>query len=171
MKIQKIVDLCKKSGQMYITKTEDCEWIGNGYAIYPLYDLPELTAEELCTIYGITEEQQDKMILNDKSVSEYGGIDFGPIKADEEPAEVVKLGLYYGGTRFMMLQSKEGISFVPGVYLSPYKEEIQFWRRVSSSGIEYFVLTAGMFVVGIVFPEVGLRADISAEIKEVAKNL
>lgn len=30
MKIQKIVDLCKKSGQMYITKTKDAQWIGNG---------------------------------------------------------------------------------------------------------------------------------------------
>jgi hypothetical protein len=171
VKIQKIVDLCKRSGKMYMTETEDCQWIGNGYAIYPLYDLPELTAEELCTRYGITEEQQDKMILNDKRVSEYGGIDFGPIKADEEPAEVVKLGLYYGGTRFIMLQSKGGISFVPGILLSPYKEEIQFWRRVSSSGIEYFVLTAGMFVVGIVFPEIGIRANLAAEIKEVAERL
>lgn len=47
----------------------------------------------------------------------------------------------------------------------------QFWRRVSSSGIKYFVLTAGMFVVGIVIPEIGIRANLAAEIKEIAGRL
>jgi Kef-type K+ transport system membrane component KefB len=32
-------------------------------------------------------------------------------------------------------------------------------------------LTAGMFVVGIVFPEIGIRANLAAEIKEVAERL
>lgn len=171
MKIQKIVDLCKKSGQMYKTKAEGTQWIGNGYAIYPLYDLPDLTTEELCTIYGISEEQQEKMILNDKDVSEYKAIDFGTIKPDEEPAEVIKLGLFYGGASLIMLKCAGGISFVKRAYLTPFKEETQFWRRVGASGSEYFVVTAGMFVVGIILPETGIRADISAEIKEIANKL
>ncbi len=171
MKIQKIVDLCKKNGQMYKTKAEGTQWIGNGYAVYPLYDLPDLTTEELCTIYGLSEKEQEKMILNDKDVSEYKGIDFGAIKPDEEPAEAIKLGLFYGGASLIMLKCAGGISFVNRAYLTPFKEEIQFWRRISASGNEYFVVTAGMFVVGIILPEIGIRADIAAEIKEVAEGL
>lgn len=169
MKLQKIVDICKKSGQMYITHAEDTQWVGNGQAVYPLYDSPKLQAEELCTIYGITEDQQDKMILNEKSASEYD-VSFAALDGTEEAVTVVPMEITFGGASYKMLECKDGISFVRRLYFTPFKEETQIWRKKNKCG-EYFVVTAGMFVVGVIFPEVGLRADISAEIKEVAKNL
>lgn len=111
------------------------------------------------------------MILNDKEVSEYGGIDFGALKGDEEAAEVVKIGLYYAGADLIMLRCRGGISFVKRIYLTPFKEEVQFRRRVTSSGVEYFVVTAGMFIKAIIIPEAGLRADIASEFKNIAKEL
>lgn len=170
MKIQKIVDLCKKSGQMYITHAEDTQWVGNGQAVYPLYDIPNLTAEELCVIYGITEEQQEKMILNEKSAEEYG-VSFSPLSSSEEAIEAVPMGITYGGSSYIMLKCKDGISFIKRIYFTPFKEETQLWRRIAASGIEYFVVTAGMFVVGIILPEIGIRADIAAEIKEIAEMM
>lgn len=169
MKIQKIVDICKKSGQLYITEAEGAQWIGNGQAVYPLYDLPKLTAEELCTIYSITEEQRDKMILNEKDASEYK-IDFSAINGDEEATEVVNIGLHFGGTSLIMLKCGGGISFVKRMYLTPFKEEVQYWRRTGPIG-EYFVVTAGMFIKAIIVPETGLRADIAGELKEIVKMI
>lgn len=67
MKIQKVIDLCKKSGALYITEAEDTQWVGNGQALYPLYGVPEFTPETLCEVFGVSEEQQGKMILNEKN--------------------------------------------------------------------------------------------------------
>lgn len=170
MKLQKIVDICKKSGQMYISYAEDAQWVGNGQAVYPLYDLPKLEAEELCTIYGITEKQQEKMILNEKSATEYN-VSFSPLSGSEEAVEVIPMGITYGGSSYIMLKCGDSISFVKRMYLSPFKEETQLWKRVGKLGNEFFVVTAGMFVVGIILPETGIRADIAAEIKEVTKYL
>lgn len=170
MKIQKIVDICRKSGELYITKTKDAQWIGNGQAIYPLYDLPELSAEELCTIYSISEEQRDKMILNDRRESDYSGVDFGGVAGSENAAEVISPGILYGGALFVMLRCGDEINFVRRIYLAPFKEEVQFWRRECGIGA-YYVITAGMFVKGIVFPDRDVRAVIAADIKEIAKVL
>lgn len=169
MKLQKIVDICKKSGQMYITHAEDTQWVGNGQAIYPLYDLPKLQAEELCTIYGITEDQQDKMILNEKSATEYD-VSFAALDGSEEAVVVVPMEITFGGASYKILRSKTGISFVKRLYFSPFKEETQVWQKKNKCG-EYFIITAGMFVVGVIFPKLGLRADIAAEIKDVAERL
>lgn len=169
MKIQRIINLCKKTGGLYITQREDAQWVGNGQAIYPLYDLPRLTAEELCTIYAVSEEAQGKMILNDKEESEYL-VDFSDLNGDEEAAEVIKLGITYGGHVLMLLKCGDEINFVKRIYLTPFEEEVQFWRRESEIGT-YYVATAGMILKGIIIPERGFRADIAAEIKEVADKL
>lgn len=169
MKLQKIVDICKKSGQMYITHVEDTQWVGNGQAVYPLYDIPKLQAEELCALYGITEDQQEKMILNEKDATEYD-VSFAALDGTEEAVIVAPMWVTFAGTTYMILKCKDGISFVKRMYFAPFKEETQIWRKQNRYG-EYFVVTAGMFVVGIIFPEIGLRADIAAEIKEMANNL
>ncbi len=170
MKIQKIVSLCKESGQMYITKMEDAQWVGNGQAVYPLYGLPEFTPETLCETFGLSEDQQSKMILNEKTVEEYQGINFDMLNGKEEPVEVMKIGLLFGGTQLIALKHGGGISFIKRKYMSPFDEETQIWRRVGKAG-EYFVIAGGMFTKGIILPETGTRADIAAEIKEITENL
>lgn len=170
MKIRKVIDLCKKAGQLYITKTDDAQWIGDGQAIYPVYDLPELTTEDICNIYEITEEQRDKMIMNEKSVKELPGINLSPLGSDEEAAEVIRIGITFGGSALVVLKTSSGISFIKRKYLVPFKEEVQFWRRTGAQG-EYFVLTAGMFIKGIIIPETLSRADIAAELKEITSLL
>ena len=170
MKLKKVVDICKRSGQLYITQTEDAQWWGDGQAMYPVYDLPELTAEDICIMYEITEEQRDKMIMNEKTVSELGDIDLSPVKEKDESAEVVRMGLTFGGHALVLLKTSSGISFIKRKYLAPFREEVQFWKRKCVWG-EYFVLMTGMFVCGVIIPETLSRADIVAELKEIIDEL
>lgn len=168
MKIQKVIDICKKSGELYITETKDGQWVGNGRAIYPLYEFPKVTIDDLCVLYEITQEQRDKMILNDKAVQEYIGVDFRGIDAKEEAAEVLRIGLTVGGISLVLLKHSGGISFIKRKYLEPFKEEIQIWRRVGENG-EYFVVSCGMFLSAIILPERDMCTEIAADVKEIAK--
>ena len=47
MKIKKIIDLCKKRGIFRLYAGESVQWISDGCALYPLYNLPEFDEETL----------------------------------------------------------------------------------------------------------------------------
>ena len=170
MKVQKVINLCKESGALYITEHEGEQWVGNGQAVYPLFGLPKFTPETLCETFGLNEEQQGKMILNEKLVTDYGGINFGELDGNEIPAEEVKVAFTYAGAQLIAVKCNGGISFIKKKYLAPFDEDVQLWRRNTGSS-EYFVVTGGMFIKGIVLPESSMRADIAAEIKEIAAAL
>lgn len=61
MKIKKIIDLCKKRGIFRLYAGESVQWISDGCALYPLYNLPEFDEETLYRVFDITEKQQDKI--------------------------------------------------------------------------------------------------------------
>ncbi len=170
MKIQKVIDICKKSGELYLTHAEGVQWVGNGTVLYPLVEFPEVSIDDICSIYEITQEQRDKIIMNDKDASEYTGVNFKNAGPDEEAAETMQIGITAGGNALVLLKHSGGISFVKRKYFAPFKEEIQMWRRVGSGG-EYFIATSGMFTMGILFPERDSRAQISSEIKEIAEMI
>lgn len=170
MKIQKVISLCKESGALYITEYEGEQWVGNGQAVYPLFGLPKFTPETLCETFGLNEEQQGKMILNEKPAIDFKGIDFGELTGEEKPAEETKVEFIYAGAQLIAVECDGGISFIKKKYFAPFDEDVQLWRRIGSGG-EYFVVTGGMFIKGIILPESGMRADIAARIKEIAAAL
>ena len=170
VKIQQIINLCKKTGELYVVHTGDVQWVGNGQAMYPLYDLPKLTAEELCNIYSITEEQQSKMILNDKKAEDFPGVDFDEAGASDIPVEINKMAIIYAGQTMLTLKSGDEINFARRIYFTPFKEEIELWKKECAVGT-YYVVTTGMLTVGIIFPEMDMRINIAAEIKELANKL
>ena len=61
MKIKKIIDLCKKSGTLCLYEGAAAQWISDGSAFYPLYDVPGFDENTLCRTFDITEKQQSKI--------------------------------------------------------------------------------------------------------------
>ncbi len=170
MKIQKIIDLCKKSGELYITDVQGVQWVGNGQAVYPLIGLPEFTPETICETFGLSEDVRSKMILNTKEVEVFGGIDFSDLNGKEEIAEILRIGISYGGAHLMALKCDDTIYFLKRTYLTPFEGEVELWKR-QTGNIEYLVIATGMLVMGIVLPEVGIRPQLAGELKELVKML
>ena len=170
MKIQKIIDLCKKSGALYIIDANGVQWVCNGFATYPLVGLPEFTPETLCETFGLSEDAQSKMILKTKTAEEMSGIDFSDLNGDEEAAEVLKIGITYGGAQLLALKCDGGIYFIKGKYLSPFKEDVELWKRKTDHN-EYFVITTGMLTAGIVLPELEFRPQLAGELRDLVNML
>lgn len=59
MKLKKIVNLCKSSGRLYIYDLLGCQWIGDGAAMYPLFDYPKFTPDTLCAIFEMRADAMD----------------------------------------------------------------------------------------------------------------
>lgn len=170
MKIQKIIDICKKSGELYITDVDGIQWVGNGYAVYPLVGLPKFTPESLCDTFGVSEDAQSKMILNERQLNDWGGIDFGDIRGDEAAAEVLPIEVYYKGRVLVCVKCDGSVYFINGRYLNPYKEAFELYKR-NFGPMEYFVIAQGFMVEGIVFPEVEYRPQLVGELRDLVKIL
>lgn len=62
MKIKKAFDICKKNKIISIFGNEKGEqWLSDGYAVYPIFGLPELNEDYICKLYDINDAQRDKI--------------------------------------------------------------------------------------------------------------
>ena len=64
MKIKKVVDICRREGVVRVYEDKNnVQWISNGYAYYPLYDIPNLSEDEFFTIFDFTDKQRNETIF------------------------------------------------------------------------------------------------------------
>lgn len=53
MKIKKIIALIKDSKCLSIFEGKDCQWLSDGYALYPVFKDFEITPELLCDMHDL----------------------------------------------------------------------------------------------------------------------
>lgn len=58
MKIKKIIDICKKNGNIIIFEGGKEQWISDGAAVFPMFNLPQFDEDSLCKTYDITDKQR-----------------------------------------------------------------------------------------------------------------
>ena len=65
MKLSAIQQICKgaKRIELWSDSATRTQWISDGGAFYPLYNLPNLEAENVFALFDIPEKKQDKDIL------------------------------------------------------------------------------------------------------------
>lgn len=61
MKIRKIIDICKKNGNIIIFESGKEQWISDGAAVFPMFNLPQFDEDSLCRTYDITDKQAAKI--------------------------------------------------------------------------------------------------------------
>lgn len=64
MKIRKIIDICKRSGHIFLFDTEREQWISDGCAVFPMFNLPRFDENSLYKTYDITDKQANKIIFH-----------------------------------------------------------------------------------------------------------
>lgn len=55
MKLKQIEAILKAEKTIIVSETSACQWLGNGSAFYPVYNLPKLTKDNIFTMFDITE--------------------------------------------------------------------------------------------------------------------
>lgn len=180
MIISKIKDICKVAKRIIITRTECVQWISDGYSTYPLYNVPELSRENVFAIFDIPEDKQsgfqfderdclgDGMLLSDEHVGER--------QLTLEPVEIKAYGMTLAA-----LKGESGVIFINKRYLTPFNDlenGVQLYERRGKSGKPYIAVKDGMFLYGLILPapidvavlgeellQIGRLAKASAEIK------
>lgn len=155
MKIKKIIDICKKSGRCYIFSGENTQWLSDGAAFYPLYNVPIFDEETLCRTFDITEKQQQKIMFKQeyRLPSPYCFDDFlrSEVMCDLSP---VIIG---GGTNgIIACKTSQGVMFLDKKYLAPLEDTadgmLEIYERTTETGQTYFVAKSGFMLLALIMP-------------------
>lgn len=154
MKIKKIVDMCRRDGVVRIYGGEGgTQWISNGYACYPLYDVPELSEDEFFTVFDFSAKQRDETVFQRAALPD--SLSFKDFDATERGCEKLSPSIPYGSRLLIPYKTVRGIKFLDSEYLEPLigeSGESQVFERISKKGEAYFAIKVGMCLRAVVMP-------------------
>lgn len=173
MKLKKVLSICKTNGLYYLYDRIDrsgeiTQWLGDGYALYPLDGLPILDEESFCAVFDITGKQREKILFRHERLPEHLNVE--DVAAGDKLVREYETTFINGGLRLKPLKTNNGVTFIRSLYLSPLEDVIdmvQFYERTTPQGGSYIVAKAGFLTAAVIMPEVTLPeiTQISEEVK------
>lgn len=165
MEIKKIISFCKKSGYLYLFETEAEQWISDGCALFPLYNMPLFDEESILKAYDIPEKKAAKMnIRHDLRLP--SGYNFANETADEMPCEI---GDEVFGKATAITTSR-GMMFINSKYLTPFagdEDMLYIFERTREDGEVYFAVKIGFSLVALVLPFDCVNENFVARLKKI----
>ena len=153
MKLSKIWALCREQRRFIVYNLPGGQWISDGYATYPLMELPELSEESIYTIVDIPKDKRTEFVF-ERRTSEPFGISFADAVEKEYELKRVPLTLVVHGTTVLPFESRYGVLFVDKRYLIPFGDGVTLWERFfPESKRSYIAVKRGMLLEGIILPE------------------
>ena len=155
MIIKKIIDLCKKRGICFLYEGKDVQYISDGAAIYPMYNLPRFDENTLCRTYDITDTQQEKIhFSHDKNLPI--NIDLSDNTDSETLCQKGPMVLSIAGGGAVPYITSQGLMFINAKYFAPLSDVrdnmLEVYERISTSGDTYFVIKSGFVLLAAVTP-------------------
>lgn len=153
MKIKQIESILKAEKTIIVIETEACQWLGNGAAFYPVYNMPKLTKENIFTIFDIAEDKQDKFYFEERALP--NGLNFEDIDNGESMLERNTLKICANGRVLEPLKTSLGVAFINTRYLKPFADTdgvFDLYERIDQSGKIYIAVKYGFILLGIIMP-------------------
>lgn len=171
MIISKIKDMCKAAKRIIITRTEYVQWISDGYGTYPLYNVPELSRENVFAIFDIPEDKQSGFQFDERDC-----IGDGILLSDEHdgelPLTLLSTEIKAYGVTLAVAKSESGVIFINKRYLAPFADfenGVQLYERRGRSGQPYIAVKDGMFLFGLILPAPVDNAVFGEELSEIGR--
>lgn len=176
MKLKKVISLChqRKTFRLF-DKISECgeivQWLGDGFAAYPLNGLPILDEETLCAVFDISEKQLKNTSVRRLTMPDALNVD------DTDPAERAlsddDFSIIYGGTELKPLKTRNGIIFIQQKYIAPLEDAldvVQLYERVTPDGQTYIAAKAGLLIAAVIFPYSVINEKFVKRLEEVARE-
>lgn len=158
MKLKKVLSICKANGLYYLYDRIDrsgeiTQWLGDGYALYPLDGLPILDEESFCAVFDITGKQREKILFRHERLPEHLNVE--DVAAGDKLVREYETTFINGGLRLKPLKTNNGVTFIRSLHLSPLEDVIdmvQFYERTTPDGGSYIVAKAGFLTAAVIMP-------------------
>lgn len=165
MKIKKIEKLCKDAGYIFLyDELGSCneengeleeptrQWMGDGYAVYPLDGMPYLAEREVCAIFDIDEKKRDKIVINHfENLPEY--VSLADQMETDEPLEEIRFQMSLGDDELALFRDEGGrLVVIKAEYKKPIDnwKECQCFKRVSADGKPFVAVMSGCILRGLI---------------------
>ncbi len=157
MVIKQIAKQIKRTGlaTLYYDESRDVQWISNGYAVWALYGMPLLEAENVLTALDITEKEKEKIVVRELGELP-AGLDFSDTVDGEEDLPDPVISICYGGSLVLPLTTKEdGVILADPELFKPLKdvEHMTVHARKKPNGEIYLACKGGLLLHGLVLPK------------------
>ena len=158
MKLKKVISLCNQQKTFRLFDKisgngEIVQWMGDGFAAYPLNGLPILDEETLCAVFDISEKQLKNTSVRRRTRPD--ALNVGDTDPDERILKDDDFSITYGGTQVKPLKTRNGIIFIQQKYLAPLEDVldvVQLYERVTPDGQTYVAAKAGLLIAAVIFP-------------------
>lgn len=156
MKIASIQQICKgaKRIELFSAPSSSVQWISEGGAFYPLYNLPQLEQENVFTMFDIPEDKQNKIRFEHKFTLPQA-ICFEDHTNGETLLELGSISVYTRGQVLLPLKTSLGIVYINQKYLAPFKDSkngVTLHERITPNGAVYIAAKEGFLLTGIILP-------------------
>lgn len=170
MKIKAVEAICKAQKTIILMESGGRQWISNGSALFPLYNLPHLSQENIFTMFDIPEDKRDKYYFEQRDGLP-SGLCFDDTVESEQPITRGMISIVLHGRILEPLQTSVGILYINQRYLAPFddaKNGIELYERADANGRIYIVVKDGMLLCGVILP-VFLQGEDLKVLKKLAE--
>lgn len=159
MKLNSIAAICKKNKCVIlfdkVNEDGDCvaQWIGDGYACYPVAGLPYLKEENIMTIFDIPDKDRSKWHFRSDPLPD--GLCFEDTDGGERQLDKADMTIGFGGESLMPLHTLGGLVFIQSKYLAPLADSfsvLELFERRTEKGLSYIVAKAGFLIQAVIMP-------------------
>lgn len=173
MKLKKVAALCSQTGMFYLFDQIDenaeviCQWLGDGYAAYPMDGLPYMDTDNICAMFDIPEKKQEKLIFRREQAPDT--INWSDNDPTEYQLDDPKLCVRYEGRDMLPLRTSAGITFIREKYLAPLDnlEYMHLYERKYRGGGIYIVAKIGMIIQAIIAPMDVVNKEFVSRMEEL----
>lgn len=153
MKIKQIEKILKAKKTIYISEANGAQWLSDGAAFYPVYNLPKLTEENIFVLFDIPEDKRDKFRFKTPQLPTF--LNFEDSDENEQMIDRSDFSLFVNGRLLEPLKTSRGIVFIKPRYLMPIDADEGFalYERISEYGRPYIVVKRGFILQAVIYPE------------------
>lgn len=171
MKISAIQQICKgaKRIELFSAPASPTQWISDGGAFYPLYNLPEMEEENVFALFDIPEKKQDKIRFEHKRHLPEA-IRFTDTADVENALDFGTISLYARGRVLRPLKTSVGMIYINEKYLKPFADAengVQLYERYTTGGEVYIAVKEGFLLTGIILPYDIVTKEFVDELKAI----
>lgn len=152
IKIKQIESICKKRKTVIMTEAAGSQWIGDGKAFYPISGLPELTRENVFTIFDVPVDKREGFYFSEVETLPYC---FDDYDVAERLVSKGDLYLIFDGMTACPFKTSQGLYLIDAKYLRPFygtEDGFDIYERISATGETYFAVKAGFLLLGLILP-------------------
>lgn len=171
MKLSAIQQICKgaKRIELWSDSATHTQWISDGGAFYPLYNLPNLEAENVFVLFDIPEKKQEKIFYEHK-MKLPEAFCFHDCAECETALDFGTISIYKKGRVLRPLKTSLGAIYINEKYLKPFADSengVQLYERCTAGGVPYVAVKEGILLVGIILPYDIVTKEFVEELKVI----